>query len=215
MAKAMVLLSRDTYNSLMSKQEDNAGRRMAEPVVTSATPATSVTSPTPVAASQEKNRELQMTSPRTANDPTERTRSDLSDENKHTNDFLFRDLETILKNIKSNRTMGKVMSLFLFLKQKVDSGNLTVTDKLEIVLPNGNVIKDSNIAELTRYAIVGLDSVSKRRKPTGYKEFRKLLVYLRAPKHLVRKYVNPSERKPVKGRYIKLKSGLVPGTSKL
>ncbi len=134
---------------------------------------------------------------------------DIQDASDNGNDMLEIP-KHLLKNISSPKTIGKLMSLWMFVKDKIMSD-----DDLQLVLNNGDVIHGSNLIELIRFAIMH-HSVTVE-KPVGYKEFHKLLSSLHVPKGLVKQNSISKKKKTKieKTLYIKRKAvNGVPGSGK-
>ena len=116
-------------------------------------------------------------------------------------DFLLRVPDALLTNVSSTKTIGKLMTLWLFLRKKIYTKDFMVNDDLELVLSNGNVVQGSNLIDLLHYVIL-----RSSKRPIGYREFRQMMQGLRVPKHLTRRLRDKSD-KNAKGLYRKARLG--------
>ncbi len=167
----MILLTRENYQRLMSKQEEE---HTAQQTAHQAAHQTAQPQKANEIVNDDDDSQGIANSEQAVDNPVYNRKTEL----------LFQVPDQLIKDISSTKTIGKLMSMWLFVKNNIKKGQLRVDDHLQLVGNNNNVLQNSNIVNLIRFFIL---SPRSRRSPVGYKQFLKLLKRLHLPKHFMKR----------------------------
>lgn len=133
----MVLLTRDTYQRLLSEQEEQETPSEKTPVTpTPMIPMmTTAVTPASLTVTERSEEDPQSMTAEGGNNAENLKKLGIN------SDILLHVSDRLLKNISSAKTTGKLMALWLFLKNKIESNDLRVNDNLEMMSTDGKWLK--------------------------------------------------------------------------
>jgi hypothetical protein len=169
MAKPHILLSRETYNNLLKKS--NTLTRISD--------STS-------AKSEFDDRPIETASP----SEKQTISNDVDIANKHNRSLLTQadrnsllSLQTaILQGVRSTGIIGKLMVLWMFVKDQFEKGALLWNDNGELLDDDEHALVRSDIPTLIRHIVLRTDST---KKPVGFEHFINKLKELNVPQRLL------------------------------
>ncbi|XP_067656461.1 inhibitor of apoptosis protein-like [Haliotis asinina] len=144
-SKPMILLTRENYQRLVSKQEEQTAQQTAHQTA----------QPQKANETDDDTSHLMTYSAPPADNPVCNKKAEA----------LFQVSDQLIKDISSTKTIGKLVAMWLFVKKNILKGQLHVDESLQLVVEKGKVLKGSNIVDLVQFFILSPQSHS----PNGEK----------------------------------------------